>query len=120
MYNEQVCQVTTLLTLLSGLLKPLAGSTAALPADQYERLFIYCTTWSLGGLLDAKDRVRFDTYLRGLTDQAPHKVHSMELQLLLEMCIVFRGDMAYCCPPLFPLWSAPCRSLSQTPSTSSW
>ncbi len=81
MSNEQVCQVNTLLTLLSGVLKPLAGgpgsgasSAAPLAAAHYERLFLYCLTWSLGGLLDTKDRPRFDAHLRALTDQAPEPV----------------------------------------------
>jgi dynein heavy chain len=85
MHNEQVCQVQTLLTLLTGVLKPLAGSggggggggsgnSAALTPDHYERLFLYCATWSLGGLLDTKERPRFDAHLRSLTDQAPEKV----------------------------------------------
>lgn len=81
MSNEQVCQVNTLLTLLSGVLKPLSGgpgsgasSAAPLPAAHYERLFLYCLTWSLGGLLDARDRLRFDAHMRALTDQAPEPV----------------------------------------------
>ncbi|KAL4452763.1 hypothetical protein ABPG75_008425, partial [Micractinium tetrahymenae] len=82
MSNEQVCQVSTLLTLLSGVLKPLSGSgsgsaassAAPMATDHYERLFLYCCTWSLGGLLDARDRPRFDAHLRSLTDQAPEPV----------------------------------------------
>lgn len=77
MHNEQACQINTLLTLLSGVLKPLAqsaGSSAPLAPDHYERLFLYCATWSLGGLLDAADRPRFDDALRAMTDQAPDKV----------------------------------------------
>lgn len=82
MHNEQVCQVQTLLTLLTGVLKPLAGGSgggggsggATLAPDHYERLFLYCATWSLGGLLDARERPRFDAHLRSLTDQAPDKV----------------------------------------------
>lgn len=77
MSNEQVCQVSTLLTLLSGVLKPQTGapgSGASLAADHYERLFLFCLTWSLGGLLDARDRPRFDAHLRALTDQAPEPV----------------------------------------------
>lgn len=72
MSNEQVCQVSTLLTLLSGVLTPLGA--AHLSPDHYERLFLYCATWSLGGLLEARDRPRFDAHLRALTDQAPEKV----------------------------------------------
>ena len=95
MHNETVCQVNTLLTLLTGVLKPLGGgggaggasasgsgagpaspSGAALSADHYERLFLYCAAWALGGLLDVSDRVAFDTQLRTLTDQAPLPVRT--------------------------------------------
>ncbi len=78
MHNENVNQVSTLLTLLTGVLKPITGdsmaSTTILASDHYERIFIYCLAWSLGGLLDAKDRVLFDIQLRTLTNQAPKKV----------------------------------------------
>lgn len=86
MHNESVCQVSTLLTLLTGVLKPLTGegagsgsggsaaAAAALAPHHYECLFIYCLAWSLGGLLDARDRVAFDAQLRTLTSQAPKKV----------------------------------------------
>lgn len=81
MHNESVCQVNTLLTLLTGVLKPITGAAAGggggaaaaniLAPDHYERIFIYCLAWSLGGLLDTKDRVAFDAQLRTLTSQAP-------------------------------------------------
>jgi hypothetical protein len=80
MHNENVNQVSTLLTLLTGILKPITGDAVAsatiLAADHYERIFIYCLAWSLGGLLDAKDRVLFDAQLRTLTTQAPKKVRA--------------------------------------------
>jgi dynein heavy chain len=37
----------------------------------YERHFLYCLVWSLGGLLTPQDRVKLDSFLRTLTDQAP-------------------------------------------------
>jgi hypothetical protein len=89
MHNEQVCQVSTLLTLLSGVLAAAAGGGASgasgagppssssaqqLAPDHCERLFLFCLTWSLGGLLDGKDRALFDAKLRTLTDQAPEPV----------------------------------------------
>eukprot|EP00887_Chlorella_sp_A99_P001633 scaffold8.g1633.t1 len=85
MHNEQVCQVNTLLTLLSGVLKPAggeggsgsgsgAGGAAPAAPDRYERLFLYCAAWSLGGLLDGKDRPLFDAQMRGLSVQMPPKL----------------------------------------------
>lgn len=95
MHNETVCQVNTLLTLLTGVLKPLgssgaggssasgSGGSPATPSgavfspDHYERLFLYCCAWALGGLLDVGDRVAFDAQLRTLTDQAPPPVSKL-------------------------------------------
>ena len=59
-YNENVCQVGTLLKLLEGMLMPHDN----LKEDQYERIFLYCLVWSLGGLLDGEDRSAFSGELR--------------------------------------------------------
>ena len=100
MHNESVNQVQTLITLLTGILKPITGdatapSAAVLAPDHYERIFIYCLAWSLGGLLDTKDRVLFDAHLRTLTSQAPKQVRGEQVsscklgckRLLLEVWV---------------------------------
>lgn len=92
MQTEAVCQVNTLLTLLTGVLAPAsageggagisagttlapgAAATAAVSADRLERIFLYCAAWALGGLLDGKDRPALDTQLRMLSAQMPDKV----------------------------------------------
>ena len=43
----------------------------SLSSDRLERLFIYCTTWGLGGLLDVKDRAGFDAELRSFGGNMP-------------------------------------------------
>lgn len=74
MYNEAVCQVTTLMTLLNGcLLKSVTENSALAPAT-YERVFLYCLAWGLGGLLDVKDRPALDAEFRNMSDQMPKKV----------------------------------------------
>ena len=74
MYNEAVCQVTTLMTLLNGcLLKSVTDNSALAPAT-YEKFFLYCLAWGLGGLLDVKDRPALDTEFRSMSDQMPKKV----------------------------------------------
>lgn len=86
-HNEDVCQVSTLLTLLSGVLTaaggggsggPGTGAALQLAPDHFERLFLFCLTWSLGGLLDGKDRGLFDAKLRTLTSQAPEQVRKAQ------------------------------------------
>lgn len=42
-----------------------------LSPDRLERMFIYCTTWGLGGLLDVKDRAGFDAELRSFGANMP-------------------------------------------------
>lgn len=74
MYNEAVCQVTTLMTLLNGCLLKSVTDNSALPPVHYERIFMYCMAWGLGGLLDVKDRPALDAELRNMSDALPKKV----------------------------------------------
>lgn len=73
MHNETACQISTLLTLLEGSLAaepPGTTSNEPLPpallAAHMERVFVFCLTWSLGGLLHERDRPLFDAELRKL------------------------------------------------------
>ena len=64
----RVGQASRLYNLLEGLLdnEPVSvlSSNAAELAVQLERLFQYSLVWSLGGLLEYDDRVKFDDYMR--------------------------------------------------------
>lgn len=46
--------MNTLLTLLNGYLKGTSEAGLQLDAKRMERVFLFCTTWALGGLLDIK------------------------------------------------------------------
>jgi dynein heavy chain, axonemal len=51
--------------LLTGLVE--GAGAAAIGADlstELEKLFLYCLVWSVGGLLEFEDRVKFDAWLR--------------------------------------------------------
>ena len=74
MYNEAVCQVTTLMTLLNGCLLKSVTDNSTLPPLHYERFFMYCLAWGLGGLIDVKDRPALDAELRNMSDALPKKV----------------------------------------------
>jgi hypothetical protein len=56
--HAQMCQVNTLLTLLNGYLKGVAEAGHTMDATRMERVFLFCVTWALGGLLDIKVCVR--------------------------------------------------------------
>ena len=73
MSNEAVCQVGTLMTLLNGCLLKSVNANETLDGAHYERIFLYCLAWAVGGLLDVKDRPAFDTELRTLSQAVPHK-----------------------------------------------
>eukprot|EP00879_Flechtneria_rotunda_P026528 GHRR01028292.1.p1 GENE.GHRR01028292.1~~GHRR01028292.1.p1 ORF type:complete len:1302 (+),score=429.83 GHRR01028292.1:91-3906(+) len=65
-YNETACTVGTLLTLLSATLQKYESTHEQLTETKLEHLFLYCLTWSLGGLLSEKERPAFDTELRSI------------------------------------------------------
>ena len=73
MFNEVVSQITTLLKLLDGILKPFTEEGEALSEGHYERLFLYCLVWSIGGLLSDSDRPQLDEKLRSISDNMPQK-----------------------------------------------
>jgi len=72
MSNEQVCQVNTLATLLNGHVKAFKdlGKPMTDPVH-YERVFLFCLTWSLGSLLEMKERPMFDQELRSFAANMP-------------------------------------------------
>ena len=70
---ESVCQISTLLTLLEGSLSKV--QTNMFPVLHLERVFLYCVSWGLGGLLHEDDRYAFDSLLRVISPLAmPPKV----------------------------------------------
>ena len=71
---ETVVQVESLLHLLEGSCSYFGERSAAVSAIHYERMFLYCITWSLGGRLDDIGRQEFDTALRLLAKEMPAKV----------------------------------------------
>ena len=81
MSNEAVCQVGTLMTLLNGCLLKSVNANETLDGAHYERIFLYCLAWAVGGLLDVKDRPAFDTELRTLSQAVPHKASCSTLAI---------------------------------------
>ena len=59
------------MTLLTGSLKTFKDLGAALSEVKQERVFLFCLTWALGGLLEMKDRVLFDGELRSFAANMP-------------------------------------------------
>jgi dynein heavy chain len=69
----QVSIVGTTMTLLNGYMRAAKEAGAALSDVKYERIFLYCLAWSLGGLLENKERPLFDQELRGFASNMPAK-----------------------------------------------
>ena len=70
--NRDFCSVTCLLSLLDACLLELKNKGEEPSSDGHvERIFIYCVSWALGGLLTLDDRKKFDAELRKLTDNVP-------------------------------------------------
>ena len=70
LFNEAVSQVQTLLSLLEAILPTMPTNLEARSAQAYERQFLYSLAWSIGGLLEPKDRNRFDRQLRAIKKDA--------------------------------------------------
>ena len=71
MYNERALVVITLLKLLQGSLAASAESNETYSPDHYERVFLFCLTWSVGALLDLKDRTALDAELASFGSNLP-------------------------------------------------
>ena len=108
MSNEAVCQVGTLMTLLNGCLLKSVNANETLDGAHYERIFLYCLAWAVGGLLDVKDRPAFDTELRTLSQAVPHKascctqaagsIHCLQAHQV-RPCLQDLARNASCCTP---------------------
>uniref|UniRef100_A0A7S0KFC3 AAA+ ATPase domain-containing protein n=1 Tax=Micromonas pusilla TaxID=38833 RepID=A0A7S0KFC3_MICPS len=63
--SRDFCSVGSLLTMLQACLKPTSegDKPETLSEGHYERLFIYCVCWSLGAMLPADDRPKFNAKL---------------------------------------------------------
>ena len=63
--SRDFCSVGSLLTMLQACLKPSSegDKPETLSEGHYERFFIYCICWSLGAMLPAEDRPKFNAKL---------------------------------------------------------
>ena len=74
MFNEQVSQIGTLSTLLNGYIKSFKEMGGKqLTEAVYERIFLFCLSWSIGSLLEVKERPSFDNELRSFASNMPPK-----------------------------------------------
>ena len=79
--SRDFCQVTTLITLLRGCLLPHEDEKAAkspLSDAHYEKMFLYCVTWSLGGMLQASDRPKLSKKMQELSGAAAPTMDASE------------------------------------------
>lgn len=73
MYNETACTLAAMRTLMDGCLGETEGAPQ-LDTMKVKRYFVYCLTWSLGGLLSEKDRPALDADIRAIGgDELPPK-----------------------------------------------
>ena len=59
----EVVRITQLLNLLTALLAPDIEAQRTIDKGNFEKLWVYCLTWSHGGLLEQDDREKFHKYL---------------------------------------------------------
>jgi dynein heavy chain, axonemal len=104
MYNETACTLAAMRTLVDGCLGS-EEATAQHAPDKVKRIFIYCLTWSLGGLLDPKDRPAFDADVRSLGD-VPLPPKGSEDDTLFEFTVSDDGSWQHW-SSLVPSWCYP-------------
>ena len=61
---------------------------------QVKRIFLYCLTWSLGGLLDTKDRPAFDADVRAIAGHDAPKKHDAD-DTLFEYTVNDAGEWVH-------------------------
>eukprot|EP00741_Cyanophora_paradoxa_P017811 tig00021017_g17202.t1 len=77
MLVTQITSAMTIVNLLTGILEDSVNSNEVYPEAHLERIFIYCLIWGIGGLLEIKDRIKFDAHLRTLTQNVPKLTDSL-------------------------------------------
>lgn len=104
MYNETACTLTAMRTLIDGCLGSDEAAAQHAP-DRIRRVFLYCLTWSLGGLLDPKDRPAFDADVRAL-GSAPLPAKENDDDTLFEFTVDADGKWQHW-SRLVPEWHYP-------------
>ena len=76
---SRVAMMTRLFNLITAMLKTAELSTSPSDRDlELERLFLFALLWTVGGLFEEEDRIKFDEYLRGFTNLLPVKVDAAD------------------------------------------
>ena len=104
-YNETACTLAAMRTLMDGCFKEDGvdaggggGGAAAQPPlapEKARKLFLYCLVWSLGGLLDPKDRPAFDHDVRALSSKADLPPKGADDDTLFEFTVNEAGEWVH-------------------------
>lgn len=105
MFNQAVCTVAQLCTLMDGCLKASMAANEILSESHYERLFVYCMCWSLGALLSPKDRESFDKEVRKQCENLPMKM--AEGETLFDYMVDDTSTEWVSWKNLVPVWKYP-------------
>jgi len=68
---SHVASITSMIVLLRAMLDEFGQVRSEIETPVLERLFLYCSLWSIAGCLDSEDRLRMDQYLRKQTKNVP-------------------------------------------------
>lgn len=63
MYSPPVLRISQLLNLFTSLLIQFLEKQETLDKTSFERFFVYCIAWSIGGLFETEEREKFHKYL---------------------------------------------------------
>jgi dynein heavy chain len=68
---SHVAVITSMIVLLTAMLDEFGQVRSEIEMPVLERLFLFCSLWSIAGCLDSEDRLKMDQYLRKQTKNVP-------------------------------------------------
>ena len=96
MTSTRLGAVTGCFRLLESLISEVIEDGSDLDAAECERLFLYSLAWSLGGLLTAEDRIKFDDYLRTLaTEEGAMPLKQLETDTIFEYYVDLEEELMW-------------------------
>ena len=91
MFVPDIAMVASMGVLLEALLEPSVEADDYHEETIYERIFLYCLVWGVGGMLELPDRIKFDDKLREINAEAQPPKDEENPDLIYEYFVDIEG-----------------------------